>query len=240
MSRYVLVHGAWHDDRIWEGIAQRLEIAGHHVATPRLPIDDAECGAADYAEQIASAARSLAGNEPLVIVGHTSAGLVLPLVPDLIDVSRLVYVNALLPMVGQSIVDQARAAPIGLNRDEGRNYDLDARSFWRDREAFRRLLAHDLPAEMVDVIFDRLRGQARMISKETTPLKTWPAVPSTAFIYADDRDLSTDRLRSVASERLGVEPIELAGSQLGFVAHPDEFVAALLAAVETTPPGTAT
>jgi hypothetical protein len=37
VSKFVLIHGAWHGGFAWDGVASRLRLAGHEVEAPTLP-----------------------------------------------------------------------------------------------------------------------------------------------------------------------------------------------------------
>jgi hypothetical protein len=65
-------------------------------------------GAARCADIVSQA---FAGYPDLVLVGHSVAGLIIPLVAACCPVRRLVFLHALLPRPGQSVVDQMKAEP---------------------------------------------------------------------------------------------------------------------------------
>ncbi|MGN6169379.1 MAG: alpha/beta fold hydrolase [Solirubrobacteraceae bacterium] len=93
---FVLVHGAWHDARAWDQLREVLDCRGCRSVAVDLPIEDVAVDASGYAQLVAAAAADL-GPEPPVIVGHSLAGITIPLVPALSPVSRLVYLAALIP-----------------------------------------------------------------------------------------------------------------------------------------------
>ena len=72
-----LVHGSYHGAWCWDFLTPELERLGHRVITMDLPISDPALGAADYAKAIDDALDP--DSEP-VLVGHSMAGLVIPLV----------------------------------------------------------------------------------------------------------------------------------------------------------------
>lgn len=220
----VLVHGAWHTPRVWDPVAARLRAAGHHVSTPDLRFDEKGIGADEFADVVADACVDLA--DPLV-VAHTSGCLVTPLVPARCKVGGLAFVNGLLPLIGSSFTEQLENSDYVPRADDGRQYDRDARSFWMDRDKFIAALAADLDKEGAERVWAQLRPQARTPLVEKSPLKAWPDVPIDAIVYIDDADLPVDWLRRQARSRVGAPPLELRGSQLGFLAHPDEFVVAI-------------
>src|SRR5690349_19256789 len=111
MSVFGLVHGAWHGAWAWDALAPELEVRGHRAVAVELPSDDPDAGLADYARAIVQA---LDDAEDAVLVGHSLAGLCVPLVPDLLPVSRIVLIAALIPRPGQSLGDQLRGEDRGI------------------------------------------------------------------------------------------------------------------------------
>ncbi|MBJ7354615.1 MAG: alpha/beta hydrolase [Thermoleophilaceae bacterium] len=220
----VLVHGAWHSPVVWEPVANLLEERGHRVIVPDLPIESTAAGAAEYADVIASA---WTDEEPPVIVSHTTGSLASLLVPARRPVKQIIHVNGLLPKIGESFSEQSRGDDFTLGEDSGRLYDRDACSFWHSEEKFGELLAHDCDDMTKARLWNQLRRQARRSITEVTPLTAWPETPNAAIIYSNDMDLPIDWLRRTAIDRLGVEPVELPGSQLGFNARPRLFVKTL-------------
>jgi pimeloyl-ACP methyl ester carboxylesterase len=155
----------------------------------------------------------------VVVVGHSLAGLAIPLVALARPVRQLVFVCALLPQPGLSLreqegvfVDDFGAAVV---RDE-----LD-RSYWPEGTAEEGLYP-DCPSELASWAAARLRCQARLPSLETTPLETWPEVESTYVLGARDHCVDPAWSRHAARERLGVQPIELDAGHSPFLTCPGE------------------
>ena len=80
MTGFALVHGAWHDSRTWDGLRQDLDRRGCPSTAVDLPIEDITVDASGYARRIAEAIAEL-DPEPPVVIGHSMAGIALPLVP---------------------------------------------------------------------------------------------------------------------------------------------------------------
>lgn len=228
----VLVHGAWNSPAVWDPVAELLEQRGHRVSVPDLPIESTTANGVDYANVIAAAC---AGDEPPVIVCHTTGSLTAMLVPERQAVKQIIHVNGLLPKLGQSFSEQSSGDEFKFGEDSGRLYDRDARSFWNDEEKFGALLAHDCDEMTKARLWNQLRRQARRTITEITPLTVWPDTPTRAIIYNNDIDLPIEWLRRTALERLGVEPVELPGSQLGFNARPRLFVRTLAKLMAAAP-----
>jgi pimeloyl-ACP methyl ester carboxylesterase len=115
MSRYVLIHGAWHGGWCWERVARLLEARGHEVLAPDLPAmgDDLTDARSITLESWAGFVVELlrAAPAPSVLVGHSRAGVIISraaeLAPD--TIRRLVYVSAYLLPAGDTVADAARA-----------------------------------------------------------------------------------------------------------------------------------
>jgi hypothetical protein len=220
----VLVHGAWHSPVVWEPVTALLEERGHRVAVPRLPIESTTATGSDHAEVIAAACE---GFESPVIVCHTTGSLTSLLVPELRPVKQIIHVNGLLPKIGTSFSEQSQSDEFQFGEDSGRLYDRDARSFWVDEKTFGERLAQDCDDMTKARLWNQLRRQARRPLTEITPLTAWRDIPAAAVIYNNDADLPIEWLRRTALARLGVEAVELPGSQLGFNARPRLFVTTL-------------
>ena len=109
MTTYLLLHGAWHDSRVWRQVAPTLTAAGHRVVTPELPGNGSdatppgEVTLALYRDTIGRLVGSL--GEPIVLVGHSMAGIVISSVAEAMPerIKRLVYLGAFLLPAGMSI-----------------------------------------------------------------------------------------------------------------------------------------
>jgi pimeloyl-ACP methyl ester carboxylesterase len=115
LTTFVLIHGAWHGAWCWRKLAPLLETAGHTVIAPDLPSMGAD-RSDPAAVTLDSWARFGAGlvarqAEPVVLVGHSRAGIVVSQVAELVPdrIRRLVYVAGFMLPSGQTLADAARA-----------------------------------------------------------------------------------------------------------------------------------
>ena len=106
MGRFVLVHGAWHDAWCWERLTPELEALGHTCVTVSLPAEDPAATFETYAEVVADAV-----DKDSILVGHSLAGLTIPLVAARTRVRRLVYLCSLVPIPGRSFFEQLGDEP---------------------------------------------------------------------------------------------------------------------------------
>jgi pimeloyl-ACP methyl ester carboxylesterase len=215
----VLVHGAYHGAWCWDFLTPELVRLGHRVTTVDLPISDPSLGAADYARTVAVAIE--ADSVPLV-VGHSMGGLVIPLVPALRPVQRLVFLAAFLPRPGTSANDQraveAIDGRIALRTAEWT--DLGDDVWMIGPNTATELFYHDAPTSAARWATQRLRPQAYRVLAETTPLASWPDVPMSSILCREDRSLNPEWARASAIERLGVTAIELPGGHSPFLTRP--------------------
>jgi pimeloyl-ACP methyl ester carboxylesterase len=226
VTTFALVHGAWHGGWSWDLLRPEFERRGHRAVAVDLPCDDPAAGCARYAEVVAEAL--VAETDDVVAVGHSLGGLTIPLLPALRPVARLVFLCALLPRPGRSLVDQlkeeeifVRGFPQGARRDELR------RSFWPSLDAAVDELYADCPETVGAWAASRLRPQAREPSVEPSPLAAWPDVPCTYVVAGEDQVIDPGWQRRAARERLGLEPWELEAGHSPFLTRPAELAALL-------------
>jgi len=113
MSTFILLHGAWHDPRVWDRVAPALRAAGHSVETPNLPgngfepAETATPAAAVTLEVYADAIAPLIERapSPVILVGHSMAGIVISTLAERMPdrLAKLVYLAAFMLPDGFSI-----------------------------------------------------------------------------------------------------------------------------------------
>ena len=197
MERFVLVHGAWLGGWYWAPLARELESRGHEVWAPELPCEDVSAGVEQYA--------ALIGMQPdAVVVGHSLAGLTLPLV----EARAAVFLSALLPVpdvYGEALVPGFQT---GHRDDQGR-------SFWADEASAAERLYPDLERELQRWAFPQLRRQVPLTSHERLP-----EGPRASIVTLRDVAVRPDWQAAAARDVLGVEPIELDAGHFSMLTHP--------------------
>lgn len=111
---FVLVPGAWHGAWCWQRLERLLTVRGHRVVMPELlatggddtPPDEIRLDT--WARQVQELLEC--ESEPVVLVGHSRAGVIISRVAELVPerVSRLVYLAAYLLPAGGNVADSAR------------------------------------------------------------------------------------------------------------------------------------
>lgn len=110
---YVLVHGAWHGAWCWKYLLPRLQSLGHTVLTPDLPGHGQDKTAfrvihlSTYVDFLIDLIKQQ--SKPVVLVGHSFAGVVISQVAEEIpeSIERLVYVAGFVPQNQHSLMNEA-------------------------------------------------------------------------------------------------------------------------------------
>ena len=196
MTHFVLVHGGWHGAWCWSAVAGTLHRGGHEATAVQLPSDEVGIGAVGYADVIAEAVRP--GGS--VVVGHSLAGLAIPLVPQRANVTALVFLASLLPLPGRSWRDQLTSErPMAdwfySNALPRQGKDDQDRSVWPPDIA-RELFFADCNEDVAANAAAQLRPQSPTPVAESTPLTRLPH----RRVALSDRPRRSGRLDRVGTE----------------------------------------
>jgi pimeloyl-ACP methyl ester carboxylesterase len=222
---YVLIPGAGGEAWYWHRIERALAEAGHRVVNVELPADDQSAGLAEYTDTVVAAAT---GHPDLVLVAQSLGGFLAPLVPQRLDVTAIVLVNAMIPAPGETPADWSEATGSGEARRvndirEGRDpeaeFDLTTYFF------------HDVPDDLTAYGLSHSKDQADRPFADPCRFDAWPDVPITVISGRDDRIFPLEFQRRVARERLGIEPEVVPGGHLAALSHPDQLTTRLTAVV---------
>src|SRR5208282_5910251 len=101
----VLVHGAWADGSCWSRVIALLQAKGFHVVAVQNPLTS-------LADDVAATERIIALQDgPVILVGHSYAGVVITEAGNDPKVVGLVYVAAFAPGDGESINSVSKPYP---------------------------------------------------------------------------------------------------------------------------------
>src|SRR5579883_3209795 len=101
----VLVHGAWADGSCWSRVISILQAKGFHVVSVQNPLTS-------LADDVAATKRIIALQDgPVILVGHSYAGVVITEAGNDAKVVGLVYVAAFAPGDGESINSVSKPYP---------------------------------------------------------------------------------------------------------------------------------
>lgn len=232
---FVLVPGAGGAAWFWHRVVPELEARGHTAVAVELPAADESAGPAEYADVVAAAIHDRTGSTgdmndragdaaDVVVVAQSLGGFTAPLVCSRAPVGRLVLLNAMIPLPGETAgqwweATGWSAARLAAAAAGGYGTELDSDTyFW-----------HDVPGEIVAGAADHENPEAEVAFGQACGIDRWPPVPTHVVVGADDRFFPPDFQRRVARDRLGVQPDEVPGGHCAALSHPAELADRLVA-----------
>ncbi len=219
----VLVHGAFADGSSWYKVIPYLEKAGLKVAAVQNPLDSLE-------NDVAATSRAIRNADgPVVLVGHSWAGVVITEAGGDEKVKSLVYVAAYAPDKGESLQSTVSKFPA----PEGRNnFIKDPDGFLRiDNEGIRKYFAADLPSEE-QAIVAATQGPFH-VRATTAPVSraAWREKP-TFMVVATKDSIISPQLQRHQAEAAKATTIEVPSSHVAMLAHPREVAELIIKAAE--------
>jgi pimeloyl-ACP methyl ester carboxylesterase len=212
MATFVLIPGAGGIAWYWHRVVPLLEEANHDAIAVDLPGDDNRAGLSAYADRVVAATGT---HKDLVVVAQSLGGFTAPLVCERVRVTMLVFVNAMIPLPGETAGDwwdhtKSEAARLAAAQRAGYSTTFDLSTYF----------LHDIPAEIIQQGEARQRAQAEAVFAEPCRFAGWPDVPIHAIAGRDDRFFPLDFQQRVVAERLQVSLDVLAGGHLIALSNP--------------------
>ena len=131
MANYVLVHGGWFGAWCWYKVIPLLQAAGHSVYTPtltgvgeRAAFSTPQIGLDTHIQDVVDLIETK-DLQQVILVGHSYSGMVITGVADRVPdrIAHLVYLDAVVPRDGQSLVDTAPMMGTYLRREANKSGD---------------------------------------------------------------------------------------------------------------------
>ena len=246
MSLFCLVHGAFQGAWCWDLLIPYLEAQGHKTVAMDLPIENESATLSQFGDAVIQALPKT--DDDIVLVGHSMAGTIIPLVAEAVKVRQLVFLASLIPYPGISTIDQFshhldsdtlksfNYQPKDLSKLEQFHSEPDmyepasVGKDYSDEAVLRHFFFHDCQPDVTQWALSKSRSQQSMAYMfETNPLKALPSVERKYIVGTHDRIISPTWSRYAARKRLGVDAIELASGHCPHLSRPD-----LLASVLTS------
>jgi pimeloyl-ACP methyl ester carboxylesterase len=194
-SNILLVHGAWADGSSWSRVIALLEARGFHATAVQLPLTS-------LFDDVATTRRAIALLEfehpgPIVLVGHSYAGVVIGEAGNDPNVVGLVYVASVAPDQGQSLMSLLSGAqtpsPIGnhIVSDDNVFTTIDPTGVEQD-------FAQCLP-EVERRVLTATQGPTSVAALGATATSpAWKTKPSWFIVAKRDRTIPPDLEESMA------------------------------------------
>ncbi len=155
MTTFVLVHGAFHGAWCWQPLIEHLTASGHGAVAVDLPIDDASAGWHDHVEAVLD---GVPESPRSILVGHSRAGRLLPLVLERRHFDAVVYIASSLPDPLGAPTRRCDSIPMLLPAHVGLVRDEFGRVVCPTERAVA-MYYHDCSPELRDWAVARLRPQ---------------------------------------------------------------------------------
>lgn len=221
IKNIVLVHGAFADGSSWAKVIPLLQAKGFHVIAVQNPLTSLE-------DDVAATKRAIASVEgPVLLVGHSWAGMVITEAGNDPKVAGLLYVCAFVPDDGQSLTDVAKAFPPAAGNSEVQLSPSGflSLSFKGINEDF----VQDLSAADRKVVFATQGEWGARCTTDKISHAAWKTKPSWLVVGTNDHMINPELERAEA-KMIKATTIELKSSHVPMLSQPDKVAAFILKA----------
>jgi pimeloyl-ACP methyl ester carboxylesterase len=225
VKNIVIVHGAWVDGSSWSKVIPLLQAKGFHVVAVQNPLTS-------FADDVAATRRVIALQDgPVLLVGHSYAGVVITEAGNDPKVVGLVYVAAFAPNDGESINSVTKnypPAPLGgeLRPDAQGFLSVTPKGVAED-------IAQDLPAKEQPVLTATQGQTSSTVFGAVVTTAAWKAKRSWSMIARNDRAIPPE-LEKAEAASIGATSITLPSGHLVMLTHPKD-VADVIGQAAMTP-----
>lgn len=221
----VLVHGGAHTAACWARLTPHLEAPSLAIDLPgrgTRPAPLAELCVDDWVDAIVEEIGAL-GDERVVLVGHSLAGMSLPRVAARVPerLAHLVFVSCTVPPEGQSSIDMLDPEVQAMARRQEASREPTV----LPEAAARMMFCNDMDEEQTRFVLDGLVPEAPGPVNEPSRLAglangvpmTWVRLLRDAVVTPDRQDLYIETMRAIAP----VEVVEIDAAHNVFVSRPE-------------------
>ena len=218
VKNIVLVHGAFADGSSWYKVIPILQAKGYHVTAVQNPLTS-------LADDVAATNRALAQQDgPVILVGHSWAGVVITEAGMDPKVAGLVYVAAFGPDEGEAVGELGKAypAPPALAApivDKDGFMTLPADAFLK--------FASDLPAADARVAWATQGPVNASVFGAKVAAAAWKTKPSWYIVSKLDNAIAPDEERFFA-KRMKATTTELNASHVSMLSQPKAVAAVIM------------
>lgn len=221
VKNVILVHGAYADGFSWSKVIPQLRANGLNVIAVQLPLTSLR-------DDVAATNRAIARMKgPVLLVGHSWAGMVITEAGNDPNVEGLLYISALIPDEGQAVIDVVKGYPASPG---GAETQEDASGFlYLSEKGMNEDFAPDLlPTERLNVYATQGPWAKKALSDKVSKA-AWKTKPSWVIIDKQDRMVSLSLQRDQA-KRIRATTLELNSGHVSILSHPKEVAAFIMEA----------
>ncbi|MEO8335485.1 MAG: alpha/beta hydrolase [bacterium] len=214
----LLVHGAYADGSSYSRVIPLLLAKGLNVIAVQNPLTS-------MADDVAATKRAIARQKgPVILVGHSSAGVVITEAGNDPRVVGLVYISAIAPDDGQSASQALKGYPATPGLAEQKP---DAAGYLTiTRKGIDEDFVPDIPAAERDLVFAVQGDWNSTFLSEPITTAAWKTKPSW-FIIPKDRMVPRGH-EIAAAKRMSATTVMLASGHVPMLSHPKEVAAVII------------
>jgi pimeloyl-ACP methyl ester carboxylesterase len=222
----VLVHGAFADGSSWSKVIPLLEKAGLNAVAVQNPLTSLE-------DDLAATRRAIAQQDgPVILVGHSWAGVVITEAGTDPKVAGLVYVAAFAPESGEAVGDLGKDFPPPPGGAELRPAADGYLTL--TTKGVMEYFAPDLPVAQRKLIAATQGATNGAVFGAKVTNAAWKMKPTSYVVAANDRMIQPDLERKFA-KTMNAKTITLPSSHVAMLSHPAEVAKLIIDAARTAP-----
>jgi len=226
VKNIVLVHGAFADGSSWSKVIPLLQAKGYNVIAVQNPLSS-------LAADVAATKRAIADvNGPVILVGHSWAGMVISEAGRDPKVAALVYISALVPKAGQSAATATTGYPTAPGSAQAKP---DAAGYLSlSRKGVDEDFVPELPAAERAVVYATQGpwNSAALAEKVLNP--AWQSKPSWLIADANDRMIPPQYERDIG-KHIHAKVTVLAAGHVPMLSMPARVAAVIIDAATSAP-----
>jgi pimeloyl-ACP methyl ester carboxylesterase len=219
IKNIVLVHGAFSDGSSYAKVIPLLEAKGLRVTVVQNPLTS-------LADDVAATKRAIANQDgPVVLVGHSWAGMVISEAGNDPKVGALVYIAALVPDEGQSSNDVVKPYPASPGFAEVKP---DAAGFLSlSRKGIDEDFVPELPAAQRAIVYATQGPWNSAALADKVGVPAWTTKPSWFIAALNDRILPPEYEQAIA-KHIHAKTTTLAAGHVPMLSMPDKVAAVII------------
>jgi pimeloyl-ACP methyl ester carboxylesterase len=227
----VLIHGAWADASSWSREVAVLQAAGYDVRAIANPLQNLTTDS----EYVADYLKTIHG--PVVLAGHSYGGSVITnAAAGLVNVKRLVYVDAAAPAPGQttgqlsgagSVLSKMKPAELFYTTTD----PTGTPELYLKERIFIQHFASDLRQSKAKVLWASQRGASMAAFDTPSNAAAWRKIPSWYFISTGDQIITPASELAMARRAHSHITMFRGGSHLTLISHPNAVTAVIASAI---------
>ena len=224
----VLVHGAYADGSSWSKVIPKLQAKGYTVVSVQNPLTS-------LADDVSATNRVInRQSEPVLLVGHSWAGVVITEAGNNPKVKGLVYISGLAPDSGQSLVDVAAGFPPSVApsvKDEGGFLSLPEASYLK-------YFAPDVPLDDRKILAATQAPWFQGCLTDKVTKAAWRDKPSWWIIGTNDQ-MVNPKLQEKMAANIKAKVTKVPTSHVVLLVDPVTVTNVIIAAADKIQPGEA-